>query len=127
MPGFEIRDLYQAAVYWPVIGRDGFGEPVVSLTPQEIRVRWLDVFEQVQDPQGNLITIHAKVTVGLLTIGIGSRLWQGTLADWLTGSSAQPSDLTVGISWNKTPDIKNRNQRRELGLMRHKDSNTPAQ
>jgi hypothetical protein len=125
VPGFEIRDLYQRAVLWPATGgNDRFGQPTVG-APVEIAVRWLDIEETVMDPKGNLWALKAKVVVAQ-QVKMGSRMWLGQLSDWYaTGSAGQPDDLTVCISFDRTPDMKNRWQRRELGLMRHQDQNVP--
>ena len=88
--------------------------------PQEIPVRWNITRTVAQDPQGNNIMLDAQVIVAR-KIEPGSRMWLGTLAEWVgtgTGSGASDEELHEVKTISETEDIKGRNIRRELGLMR---------
>lgn len=121
MPPLERTDLLQKAVLWPFLGYDGYGQPAVSKTPQEINVRWVDKQSVVQDAQGNTISFDVTIIVAQ-DVPDESVMWKGKLTDLPASFTAPDSTLVNVRSKNRTPDIKNRNIRLELGGMRYKDS-----
>ncbi len=132
MPGLEIRDLYQRALLWPAVGSDAFGQPTVG-TPVEIAVRWLTNRTLVQDANGNNISFDGTAITNrdvpdgshLWLIPKGTKVGRGLDAWYNTGSAGQPDELMRTKMYGQTPDLKNRNQRYQLGLMRLHDSNNP--
>ncbi len=129
MPALEVTDLNQLALLWPATGFDSFGQPVVG-APVEIPVRWLTKRREVLDAKGDKIALDATAVVRQ-EVPMGSHVWlapPGTrkgqaLNVWYgTGSSGVPNELMEVKTFNLTPDLKARNQRRELGLMRLHDS-----
>lgn len=118
----ERSHRYQKAVYWPLTGRDRYAAATVDpANPLELDVRWVDVLQEVRDPQGNTITIEAEVEVDR-DIPIGSKLWKGALDD-LPGTAFLPeTDVMQVYSFNATPDLRNRQTYRVLKLMRSKDT-----
>ena len=116
MPAFEICDLKQDAVIWMPLGNDRHGLPVVG-QPREIKCRWTLSDTQSADPQGNTIQSSGKVTVAAdLPPGVIMR--QGLICD----VPDPPDQLHTVVSVNSTPDIKNRNTRINLTLMRYTDT-----
>src|SRR5882757_2595614 len=121
MPPLERTDLLQRAVLWSASGRDRYGQVTVG-DPVEITVRWLDQQSQMLDPQGNTVTVDVTVVVQQ-DIKIGSQMWLGELAD-LIGTGSEPETGRMEVkAFNSTLDIKARNNRRTIGLMR---MNLPA-
>ena len=121
MPAPELSYLLQTAVLWSAAGIGDYGQPTIS-NPTEIRVRWNDVQSEALDPQGNTITVDASAIVNR-DVSIGSILWLGTLTNWVgTGSNDQNGKLMQVKTFNSTPDLKNRVARREVGLIRLRDT-----
>ncbi len=119
MPAFEVRDRRDWAVVWEAVGADANGDFLVSGTPYETRVRWVDKQAQALDPQGNVLTIDAQVICGFVDIPVGSAMWKGRLKDLPgTNPSPPPNNIMDVVTFNPTFDIKNRFKRRELGLKR---------
>lgn len=122
MPAFETMDRYQVAVLWPKTGTNRNGQPIVSPTPVQIRVRWDDQQAERLDPQGNTIRIDATVVVDR-EIEVGSIMYKGSISDFAgTGSDEEPAGLMLVKSYDETPDIKKRFKRRVVTLMRYTDS-----
>lgn len=118
MPPIETSARHQTALYFPWAGIDDYGQPIVSASPTELRVRWSYRREEMADPQGNAITVDAVVVVDR-RVTIGAEMWLGSLDDWLgTGSGSAGSDDEVMrvAAYNETPDIKGRKRRRVVGL-----------
>jgi hypothetical protein len=117
----EYACRFQTAVLWPADGHDPYGQPKVGC-PEEITVRWVSKSRQATDANGNPITLDATVIV-VQDVDPGSAMWLGTLEDWYgTGSAGQESGVMEVVTFDKTPDIKNRAIRRELGLRFYKDT-----
>jgi len=110
MPPLETLDRHQKAVLWAFDSVDAFNEPIVE-QPVEIDVRWVEKRQESVDSQGTPIAIDATVTVDR-EIAVGSIMWKGTL----DRVPATFTDLKVVAAYNETPDIKNRNVRREVKL-----------
>jgi hypothetical protein len=117
MPPFERMDRKQKALLYAKEDDDTHGRAVVSETPEEIGVRWVQRQSEALDPQGATITVDATAHVGQ-EVEIGSVMWLGGLED-LSGTSLVPeSDLFQVVTYTGVPDIKGRNTRREVGLIR---------
>lgn len=116
MPPIETWGRFQKAVLWRNGGYDNYGE-VKVLDPVEIDVRWEDTHNETVDPNGNVVAKTAQVVVNQ-DIAIGSILWKGELADL----PSPVTNLHQVIGKTETPDLKNRNIRRQLTLMRYKNS-----
>jgi hypothetical protein len=124
MPPFETMDRHQSALYWAATGRSGRdGQPIVS-APVELTVRWAgpqpDQTERMT-PEGNTVAVHATVVLDQ-PVTVGGIMWQGGFADLPGTASVPEGDLMQVISYSETPDLKNRNFRREATLMRFRDS-----
>lgn len=121
MPSMETAFRRQFAVLWPKDGYDGHGEPTVG-EPVELRVRWNNKQRLAYDAQGNPVAVDAVVIVDQ-EIEVGSSMWEGQLADWYgTGSAGDDSGVMEVVTYNETPDIKNRFKRRTVGLTFYKDT-----
>ena len=117
MPALETRDRKQDAVLWQRSGYDKHGQATVE-QPVALKVRWEDKFVEVLDPKGNTIGVDATAVVDR-NVSVGSIMWLGCL-DKL-GPGASPQGLMEVKAFNSTPDIRNRAQRRTVGLMRFRD------
>lgn len=117
MPPLERTDRLQLAVLWPATSKSNrYGTFVVG-SPVEIKVRWIDTQSQALDPQGNVITVDATAVVGI-DIPIGSQMWLGSAAS-LPGTGYMPEVGLMEVkTFNRTSDIKNRNRRRTVGMIR---------
>ncbi len=128
MPSLENypADRPHYAVYWPFMRYDRFGQPVVVTNPNaiELRVRWNDVFKQIVDPKGNIISIDAQIVVDR-DIPVGSVLWRGRLTDVVesgVGGIGLPTDYRAVIGFNGTSDLKGRDTFREVFASRQSDT-----
>lgn len=129
MPAPEISDRYQGAVLWPKSGFDRHGQVTVG-SPVEMRVRWNDAKAERLDAQGNTVTVDATAIVDR-EVEIGGQMWladdpsKSALDQWYgVGSAGQTQDekvLTV-ITFDATPDSKNRYAQREVGLKRYRNA-----
>jgi hypothetical protein len=121
MPSPELSHRYQAALLWNVTGVDRYGQRTVA-PPVQVRVRWNHNRTEMLDPHGNQTTLDASVIVAQ-EVTIGSLMWLGLLSDWYgtgsgTGGVGGDDELMEVKTSKRVPDIKNRFQQRELGLMR---------
>lgn len=118
MPALETHDLRQYMVIWLRTGQDRHGLPVLS-QPQEIKCRWLVDLGQSADPQGNTVQSSGKIIVPLHEHDVpnGSIVREGRLKDL----PDEPDRLHSVILVDGIPDIKNRNQRTTLTVMRYSD------
>lgn len=119
MPAFETLDLKQDAIIWLRVGQDRYGQPVLS-QPQEIKCRWLVDLGQSADPQSNTVQGSGKMIVALNEHDVpnGSIIREGKICDVPT-----PADkLFTVILVDGIPDLKNRNQRTTLSLMKYSDT-----
>lgn len=113
MPPVETFERRQKAQYWACSGRDGHGDPTVSAAIT-LTVRWEWGRQEGIDAQGNTIALDATVFLDR-EITIGSVMWRGTAAEL----AATPSPTYYIVTdYKETPDLKNRNFRREVSLMR---------
>jgi hypothetical protein len=123
MPPIETSDRHQTAVLWASSGRDAYGDPTVA-TPTELSVRWQLKRGETIGPEGTVVALDGVVVVDR-RVAIGSQMWLGTLEDWYgTGSAGDDSEVYEVMTYNETPDIKDRYVRRTVGLKKYRD--TPA-
>lgn len=122
MPPPETFCRHQKAVLWARTGTDDYGQPIVA-APVEIDVRWDGpTRREVLDAQGNTIAIDAEVSC-IQTIKVGSVMWLGKLTDWYgTGSAGTEVGLMEVKLYREVPDIKGREIRRTVSLMRLNDT-----
>jgi len=121
----ETSSRLQKAVYWEASGVDNHGCPKLK-APIEVDVRWEQVARTVLHDDsfnlsnpGKMVAIVAEVIVDR-KMPQGSVLWLGELADLVgTGSSIQ--DLCEVCFYEEVPDLKGRNIRRSVTLMRSRD------
>lgn len=121
MPSPEKVNLYDAVVLWAIDGtNDKYGNPNVG-DPAEIRVRWDDKAAEAVDANGNTIKVDATAVVAQ-DIDIGSLMWLGKLADWLSdGINLANQGIMQVVTFSKTSDIRGRFSYRKVGLMRFKN------
>lgn len=119
MPQLEVVDFIHWAVLWTITGRDRYAKPVLA-DPIEIRCRWIATKKERVDAQGNTVAIDAQVYVGR-DIAIGSLMWKGRLTELGVGQ-VPASDVMQVITFPKTPDLKGRNYRRMVNVMRYSDA-----
>lgn len=121
MPRPEQSHRREKAVLWPFASFDQFGERTVGY-PQEISVRWVPKQREILDKQGNSISLDAQAVVNE-QVPIGSLMWLGELQDWMGSSTVSDGEavpIMEVMSFDRTPDIKNRVSARTLGLMRYR-------
>lgn len=120
MPPLESLDRHQYALLWEKVPKtevqyDNYGEPIVR-DPIQILVRWNDGRNETVDQQGATIAYDATVVVDR-DIPIGSMMWLGRKQDYrITDTKLQVIHVST------TPDLKNRNYRREVFLSRLHDT-----
>jgi len=118
VPPLETSERHQQAVYWPLAGYDRHGEQRVG-DPQEIDVRWEDRRGEMVDPQGNRVATDAYAHVDR-EIAVGSCMWKGSLADWLSaGSGLEDARVMLVVAYREVPDVRGRELRRTLGLRKY--------
>lgn len=124
MPSIEVIHLHQKAVLWSATEVfNDYGEMQVGL-PVEISVRWITGRAEGRDPKGFKVALDARVITNR-RVDIGSQMWLGELADWYgtgSGSAGDDDELMEVVTYNETPDLKNRHFRREVGLKRFRDT-----
>lgn len=123
MPAPEQTNRYQKAVLWMASGTDDYGQPK-TVAPVEIRVRWITKRTQVNDPQGNAVSLDATAVVDR-KISPGSVMWLGEYADFLgtgSGSASDDTELHEVKTYDETPDLKGRLVYRTVGLARYRDA-----
>lgn len=120
MPAFETMDLHDTAVLWVRSGKDKYNEPTVT-APIEVMVRWTFTDSRMVNKNGDEVQLDAEVVVSR-DVPYDSLLWLGTLSDWQgVGSGGQDTELMQVKVKRYAQDIKGRNTRRTLGLMRYKN------
>lgn len=119
MPAMEKWGKFQDAVLWACTGYDGNGQPAVSATPTQIRVRWDDTYRQSAGRDGSPLVIEAVVSTNR-DIPIGSLVWKGREAD-LPESGTTILNVMEVHSIESVPDLKNRAAYREYNLKRFKN------
>lgn len=131
MPPIETFHRHDAALLWPVVGRDAYGEPLRQETPDEIMTRWeighagfysTGGRKEVLDPRTQSTSEEAIVVVDRY-VEVGSLIWKGTLEEWLgngtgSGSAAEDNNLLQVVIYSEIPDLKGRNIRRICTCMK---------
>lgn len=110
------RHRRQNAVLWTVAGKDKFNRPTLN-SPVDIRVRWIDKQEESLDQDGEAIRTDVTVKTDR-SISIGSIMWLGRKRDL-------PSPVTniyEVVSSNEVPNLKNRETRYTVKLIRYGDT-----
>jgi hypothetical protein len=121
VPPLETADRYQRAVLWPFADYGDDGRPLVG-DPVEVRVRWTWEQRQAANAQGQPIMTSATVVVDR-DVALGSRMWEGELADWYGTGSVGGDDFVMEVaSVRVVPDVRNRAVRQELGLVWFRDT-----
>lgn len=121
MPPLETLDRRQRAVLWPAVGVDQYGRTTHG-APREIAVRWVEKRHNVLLPSGDTVPSDA-IAVVAEEVRVGSLLALGALTLWMgSGSGDDDNNLHEVIAASTTPDIKNRNTRRTLTLMKYRDA-----
>jgi len=121
MPAQEAEYLFDKAVVWPFIGYTRDGQPKVG-APYEVWVRWLTKRRETKDKQGNTICLDGQAILEEDVL-VDSVMRFGTLADWIqTGSDLPDTELMVVVTFDSTPDVKERDNYRCAGLMRYKNT-----
>ena len=111
----ETSDLTQKAVLLGRTGRDMYGK-VTTAAAKEIDVRWEVNEEQILESGNTVVATTANVVVNE-EIEKGSILWLGLIIDFVTPYN----DLHEVYLSRNIPDIKGRNFRRTLKLIRFTD------
>lgn len=128
MPPIETAHRPQKALLWSVQGVNDRGNPTVDRgNPTELDVWWATGRTEALDPQGNTVAIDAAVVVDR-HVPVGSAMWLGSEAEWLgsgTGSAGEATEVMQVVTYNEAPDLKGRNYRRVVGLIRYGDSLPP--
>ena len=119
MPSLETDCRLQKAVLWEASTTEyedtGATRKVAAAV--EIDVRWEDTHREGMDPDGNVVAIVSEVVVAQ-DIVVGSIMWLGSKADL----EDPPVGLHKVMGFVKVPDIKGRNYRRVVSLMRYSNS-----
>ena len=114
MPPFERHDLKQDAVYWELVGDDGYGGIVVSSTPLPIKIRVSYRKRETHDKQNKAVNNDIDIIVKEELIP-NSIVWIGKVED-MPDSVTELTNLYQVISISKTVDLKGRNIR-YVGLL----------
>ena len=128
MPAPERSELLQNAVLWTFLGMVD-GEPLLA-PPVELTyptgLRFDTVRVDTKDSKGQKITLDGTAIVNQ-QIPVNSLLWIGTLADWYgSGSITVPdSEVMQVVKYDETPDLKNREATKTIGLMRWRGKAPP--
>ena len=131
MPPPSRKCLVQTALLWEVATgnqkTDAYGEIQVQ-APVEIPVRWeTHQTESVSfQAQGATVAFEAVVLVDR-EIAVGSLLWLGSFSDWYgTGTGGDADGLNGELhqvnAYSEVPNVKGRDPRRIVKLIRYKDS-----
>lgn len=125
MPPLETTSLIHKAVLWKSTSRlTRDGRKKVE-APIQIKCRWEKVRRQSINGAGAIVGTVATVVVDREAPD-GSILWLGELDDWYgTGSGHDEGELMEVVSYEEVSDIKGRNVRREVGLVRGNDTLPP--
>jgi len=120
MPPIERDARHQKAVLWTKAGVDGYANPTLN-EPEEIEVRWQWTRRNVLDATKKTVVIEAIVVTDR-RIEVDSILWLGGLDD-IPGTSYVPTSNIMIVKFNdEVPDIRGRETRYTLQLMRYTDT-----
>lgn len=96
---------------------DDEGEPTVA-AKVEVDVRWEDKKVEMLDAQRDTIVTDATVVVDRV-VTLGSMMWLGAKDD--VPSTFTDSSLHEVVARGDVPCVRNRSNRRVLGLVRYKN------
>ena len=116
MPSPELILRYDPVVYWALVKRDAYDEPLLA-APVQIQVRWVNSASEVTAPNGTTVATSVRVVLGQDVV-IGSIMYKGKLAS--LGSPPTPSgvDLFQVMGFDPVLDVKNRFTGRTARLAR---------
>lgn len=127
MARLDDRTRTQDAVLWPFAGSYAAdGRPQCN-TPVDVQVRWNTIRREATDPQGNTVMLTAEAVVDRV-IDPGAVMFLGSYEDFLgtgSGSGLDDSELHQVITYQEMTDLRGREMRRTVGLMRFRDA-TPT-
>ena len=109
----ENSSLEQKAVLWAANGSDDYGDVTID-AKIEINVRWEEGRKEALDANGKTSAIDSTVYVDR-TIPVGSIMWLGTLKT----VADPPVNLRQVMNFESIPDLKGRNFRRSVVLMKY--------
>lgn len=109
----ETTARHQKAVLWAFNSYDNYGDVKVDAAVQ-ITVRWRTGQKEALDADGNTIALDSTVVVDQV-IAVGSIMWLGALKDL----PDTPTNLRQVVDYKGIPDIKGRNFRRVVSLMKY--------
>ena len=119
MPPLETMGRTRDAVLWPFKEPDTFGEPRVEKAVP-IRVRFERGLHEGMDKDGHPITLACELVVDR-EIQVDSLMFLDKLEHYASGK-----ELFLVKSYDEVPDIKGRNVRRTIGLMRFTSDPVPV-
>jgi hypothetical protein len=121
MPALELMDRYTSFVLWVAVGVNSRGEPTVSGTPQDIKLKVNDSQKRMLDAKGNEVAVDGTAVAGC-AIPLGSILWRGTTDDISGTGSAMypPADLLQVKLVTAIDDLKGRNVAYDVGYMKYR-------
>lgn len=131
MPPIETFERHDAALMWPVRGKDPYGEVIVDDTPVELMVRWetgqagfysTGGRREVLDRHASNVAADAIIVVDR-HVEVGSLMWKGSLEEWLgngtgSGSAQEENDLLQVVIFTEIPDLKGQHVRRIATCMK---------
>jgi hypothetical protein len=123
MPPLETKDRKQDAVLLPALLVNGYpranrkGEILLG-APTAIKVRWCWEKKESMNAKGEPVTIEAHAVVDRLVV-VGSIMWLGKLANYV-GTGGDAVEFMQVVDYQQATDIKNRDTRRLVQLMRYR-------
>lgn len=127
MPALEGMGRHQKAVLWEKTGVDRYGE-TVRATPVELDVRWEEGSTDMLLPDGTKVKLEGVVVTNR-AVPEGSLMWLAPnaalspLEQWYgTGSAGDDSGVMMVHSKDTAPDLKGRNVRYELNMVKYRDT-----
>lgn len=132
MPAPEDSDLNQWAILWPPTGAYTAGGLPVYGSPEVIKCRWKFKRIQIISADGTPVALDATALVDQ-RIKLQSRMWLSSVDDedevldeWYglgpgSGSGGEGTEVMIVETYSETPDVKNQNRTRRVGLKRWRD------
>lgn len=109
----------QDAVLWAFAGVDNHGDIKVSATPVALKVRSEKETRESLDPNSTATATSFLLVVDQ-EIAEGGIIWFGALAD-VPDDTNDLTDLKQVVDYSEIPDVKGRNFRREVRLIKFSD------